>query len=240
MSLHIGAAPGSIAPRVLLPGDPLRARHIAETFLENPVCVNEVRGMYGFTGTYRDMPVSVQATGMGIPSIGIYLHELLQSYAVQDLVRVGTCGTFSPSLQVRDLLIASGATNDSAVNHGRFGALDYSCVPDWRLLSRAASVAEAEGIPFRVGQVLTMDEFYDPHMEEKERLLEPYGVLACDMETSELYTQAAFFKARALSVMTVSDSLLDGTQVPAMERQTKFDGMVRLALETLRQESSVR
>lgn len=233
MSLHIGAQAGEIADKVLLPGDPLRAKYIAEHFLNGVSCYTEVRGMYGFTGFYEGKRVSVQGTGMGIPSIGIYIHELMAEYGVQMLIRVGTCGTFSPKLRLRDVLIANGATHDSAVNANRFPNLSYSCVPDWQLLVRAIEQARKLSVPFQVGQVLTMDQFYDDHTDEKVKLVAKYGCMACDMETAELYTQAAGMGCHALSVMTVSDSLIDGSQVSAIERQTKFDDMVRLALEII-------
>ncbi len=233
MSLHIGAQAGEIADKVLLPGDPLRAKYIAEHFLNGVSCYTEVRGMYGFTGFYEGKRVSVQGTGMGIPSIGIYIHELMAEYGVQTLIRVGTCGTFAPQLKLRDLLIASGSTHDSAVNANRFPNLSYSCVPDWQLLVRAIEQARKLSVPFQVGQVLTMDQFYDDHTDEKVKLVAKYGCMACDMETAELYTQAAGMGCHALSVMTVSDSLIDGSQVSAIERQTKFDDMVRLALEII-------
>lgn len=233
MSLHIGAGQGDIARKVLLPGDPLRAKYIAEHFLQDSFCYTEIRGMYGFTGTYKGKRVSVQGTGMGIPSIGIYIHELMADYGVQELIRVGTCGTFAPQLKLRDLLIASASTHDSAVNKNRFGEISYSCIPDWDLLESAVLKARELGMPYQVGQVLTMDQFYDEKANEKIAKVLPYGVLACDMESSELYTQAAGMGRKALSVMTVSDSLLDGSQVPAIERQTRFDGMVRLALEII-------
>ncbi|MDD7202187.1 MAG: purine-nucleoside phosphorylase [Sphaerochaetaceae bacterium] len=233
MSLHIGARVGEVADKVLLPGDPLRAKYIAERFLDGASCYTEVRGMYGFTGTYKSKRVSVQGTGMGIPSIGIYIHELMAEYGVQTLIRVGTCGTFAPRLKLRDLLIASGSTHDSAVNQNRFGNLSFSCIPDWRLLEAAVGKAREMGMSFQVGQVLTMDQFYDEDTDNKIAKVLPYGVLACDMESSELYTQAAGMGRRALSVMTVSDSLIDGSQVPAIERQTKFDDMIRLALEII-------
>lgn len=233
MSLHIGAQAGEIADKVLLPGDPLRAKYIAEHFLNGVSCYTEVRGMYGFTGFYEGKRVSVQGTGMGIPSIGIYIHELMAEYGVQTLIRVGTCGTFAPQLKLRDLLIASGSTHDSAVNRNRFGNLSFSCIPDWQLLEAAVGKARELGMSFQVGQVLTMDQFYDEDTDKKIAKVLPYGVLACDMESSELYTQAAGMGCHALSVMTVSDSLIDGSQVSAIERQTKFDDMVRLALEII-------
>jgi purine-nucleoside phosphorylase len=170
---------------------------------------------------------------MGIPSIGIYIHELMAEYGVQTLIRVGTCGTFAPQLKLHDLLIASGSTHDSAVNRNRFGNLSFSCIPDWQLLEAAVGKARELGMSFQVGQVLTMDQFYDEDTDKKIAKVLPYGVLACDMESSELYTQAAGMGRRALSVMTVSDSLIDGSQVSAIERQTKFDDMVRLALEII-------
>lgn len=233
MSLHIGAKEGEIADKVLMPGDPLRAKHIADRFLTQTICYNRIRGMYGFTGMYNGKRVSVQASGMGVPSISIYTHELLESYGVCSIIRVGTCGSMTNGLRLRDVLLASGSSYDNAVNKGRFGGVTYSCIPDFGLLSSAWTKSKELGLPVQVGQVLTSDDFYDEHLAEKMALLVPYGVLACEMETSELYTLAARFKAKALSILTVSDSLVTGEQIPALERQESFDTMVKLALEVI-------
>ncbi|MCH3907757.1 MAG: purine-nucleoside phosphorylase [Sphaerochaeta sp.] len=233
MSLHIGAKDGAIAEKVLLPGDPLRAKYIAEQFLENPVCYTTIRGMLGFTGTYQGKRVSVQGTGMGIPSISIYVNELLQSYGVKRLVRVGTCGAMTKGLNLRDLVIANGATTDSAVNRERFGSIAFAPVPDFSLLMAAYTEGVKRNMPVHVGQVFTSDLFYDDHLKEKTDLLASYGVLACDMETAELYTLAAKFHAQALTIMTVSDSLVTGEAVPPAERETTFRDMMRLALEII-------
>ena len=230
MSLHLGASEGAVADNVLLPGDPLRAKYIAETYLQDPVCYNSIRGMLGFTGTYQGKRVSVQGTGMGMPSISIYVNELLQSYKVRRLIRVGTCGSMNPLLRLKDLLLASASTTDSAMNHERFGSMSYAPVPDFGLLLAAYQKAVEMKLSFQVGQVFTSDQFYDDRLEEKTKLLARYGVLACDMETSELYTLAAKYNAKALTIMTVSDSLVTGESVPPLDRQTTFNDMMELAL----------
>jgi purine-nucleoside phosphorylase len=233
MSLHIGAKQGDVADRVLLPGDPLRAKYIAEHFLEKPVCYTEIRGMYGFTGTYRGKRISVQGTGMGIPSISIYVNELLQDYGVKRLIRVGTCGSMTKELHLRDILLANGATTDSAVNHERFGSVSFAPVPDFKMLLDAYQWATERNLPFKAGQVFTSDLFYDDHLEAKSKLLASYGVLACDMETAELYTLAAKYGVQALTIMTVSDSLVTGEAVPPKERETTFLSMMELALDII-------
>jgi len=233
MSLHIGAKQGEIAERVLLPGDPLRAKYIAETFLKDAVCYTTIRGMYGYTGMYHGKRVSVQGTGMGIPSISIYVSELLQSYQAKRLIRVGTCGSMDEHLKLREMLIANGAATDSGVNMGRFGSVSYAPVPDFSLLMSAYTQGMAQNMPIHVGQVFTSDLFYDDHLKEKTDLLVSYGVLACDMESAELYTLAAKFHAQALTIMTVSDSLVTGENVPPKDRETTFHDMMLLALEII-------
>ncbi|OLE22020.1 MAG: purine-nucleoside phosphorylase [Actinobacteria bacterium 13_1_20CM_3_71_11] len=231
MSTHIGAQPGEIAPRVLLPGDPLRARWIAETFLDQATCYSTVRNMYGYTGTYRGVPVSVQGSGMGQPSASIYYQELLAEYAVTTLIRVGTCGALTEEIALRDVIAASAASTDSAMNRMRFdNVIDYAPVADFGLLRTAVDVAAGRGIPMRVGQVYASDVFYTDRPDLFERLAR-YGVLAVEMETAALYTLAARFRARALTVLTVSDHIVTSEHTTAEDRQETFSQMVEIALD---------
>ena len=231
MSTHIGAQPGEIAPRVLLPGDPLRAKWIAETFLDQATCYSTVRNMYGYTGTYRGVPVSVQGSGMGQPSASIYYQELLAEYAVTTLIRVGTCGALTEEIALRDVIAASAASTDSAMNRMRFdNVIDYAPVADFGLLRTAVDVAAERGIPMRVGQVYASDVFYTDRPDLFERLAR-YGVLAVEMETAALYTLAARFRARALTVLTVSDHIVTSEHTTAEDRQETFSQMVEIALD---------
>lgn len=231
MSIHIEANPGQIAEIVLLPGDPLRAQFIAETFLEGAECYNRVRGMLGFTGTYKGRRVSVQGTGMGVPSISIYAHELMESYNVQTLIRVGTCGAMREEVRVRDVILAMSASTDSSLNRGRFPHIDYAPTANFELLHKAYETAIAKQIPVRVGSVFTTDVFYndDPQVTKD---LAAFGVIAVEMETAALYTLAAKCGRKALSILTVSDHLVTGEATSAQERQTTFTQMIELALET--------
>lgn len=231
MSIHINARQGDIAETVLLPGDPLRAKHIAETFLEGVRCYNEVRGMLGFTGVYKGQRVSVQGTGMGVPSISIYVNELLREYGAKQLIRVGTCGGMHESVRIRDVILAMTATTDSAANQQLFPGFTYAPHADYELLSRAFQASVARGLPVKVGNILTADTFYRESMEPVKKLAE-YGVLAVEMESSALYTLAARHGAKALSVLTVSDHLFSGeSDTTAEERQTTFNDMIVVALE---------
>jgi purine-nucleoside phosphorylase len=232
MSTHIAAAPGQIAPHVLMPGDPLRARWIAETYLTDPVCYSEVRGMYGYTGTWDGHPVSVQGSGMGLPSISIYLNELFEEYAVQTVVRVGSCGALSNGLALRDLVIASGACTDSSVNRIRFEGLDYAPVADFHLLRKAYDAAQQHPVATKVGLILSSDSFYHPRPELTTRMAE-HGVLAVEMEASALYTLAAKYGRQALAICTVSDHILTGEETTAEERQETFGHMVEVALTAM-------
>jgi purine-nucleoside phosphorylase len=232
MSTHIGAEPGDIAPHVLMPGDPLRARWIAETFLEDARCYTEVRGMYGYTGRYRGTPVSVQGSGMGLPSLSIYVNELFTDYDVESIVRVGSCGAMTEDLALRDLVIASGACTDSSMNRIRFDGYDYAPVADFELLRRAADTAVGLPVRTRVGLIFSSDSFYHPRPEIAARMVE-YGVLAVEMEASALYTLAAKHRRRALAVCTVSDHLVTGEQTTAAERQQTFGHMVEVALTAM-------
>jgi purine-nucleoside phosphorylase len=234
MSMHIAAEPGRVAPRVLMPGDPLRARWIARTFLDDAVCYSEVRGMLGFTGSYRGHPVSVQGSGMGQPSLAIYVTELMREYDVRSVVRVGSCGALTEDLRLRDLVIASGACTDSSMNRVRFEGLDYAPVADHALLRAAhdAALTREPALTSRVGLVMSSDSFYSPRPELTSRMAE-YGVLAVEMEASALYTIAAQHRARALAICTVSDHVVTGEQTTARERQETFADMVEIALEAV-------
>jgi purine-nucleoside phosphorylase len=230
MSTHIGAEAGQIAPSVLLPGDPLRAKWIAETFLEDATCYTEVRGMYGFTGTWHGKPVSVQGSGMGQPSMAIYVNELFREYDVQAIVRVGSCGALSEKLAVRDVVLASGACTDSAMNRFRFHDVDYAPVADFGLLRAAHDAAAArDDVTAHVGLIFSSDTFYSPRPELTKPLVD-HGVLAAEMEASGLYTLAASYRRKALAICTVSDHIVTGEQTTSAEREQTFGSMVEIAL----------
>jgi purine-nucleoside phosphorylase len=229
MSTHIAAGAGEIAPVVLMPGDPLRAKWIAETFLDDARCYTEVRGMLGFTGTWHGHPVSVQGSGMGQPSCAIYVNELFREYDVQTVVRVGSCGALTERLSLRDVVIASGACTDSSMNRIAFEGLDYAPVADFGLLRAAVEAAEARGTGAHVGLVFSSDSFYAARPELVSRMAE-YGVLAIEMEASALYTLAAKFGRRALAICTVSDHIVTGEETTTAERQETFGDMVEMAL----------
>jgi purine-nucleoside phosphorylase len=232
VSTHIGAKPGEIAPVVLMPGDPLRAKWIAETFLEDVTCYSEVRGMFGYTGTWRGHRVSVQGSGMGQPSFAIYANEMFSEYDVQTIIRVGSCGALTEKLAIRDIVIASGACTDSSMNRIRFEGLDYAPVADFGLLRAAydASAAHADGAGVHVGLIFSSDSFYSPRPELTARMVD-YGVLAVEMEASALYTLAAKFDRKALAICTVSDHIVTGEETSAQEREQTFGSMVEIALE---------
>jgi purine-nucleoside phosphorylase len=235
VSTHIAAGSGEIAPVMLMPGDPLRAKWIAQTFLDDPRCYTEVRGMLGYTGTWRGQPVSVQGSGMGQPSLAIYVNELFREYDVQSVVRVGSCGALTEKLALRDVVIASGACTDSSMNRIAFEGLDYAPVADFGLLRAAVDAAEArvsEGSAVgrtHVGLLFSIDSFYAARPELVARMA-GYGVLAVEMEASALYTLAAKFGRRALAICTVSDHIVTGEETTAAERQETFGDMVEIAL----------
>ena len=231
MSTHINAAEGAIADSVLLPGDPLRAKFIAENFLKDAVCYNEVRGMYGFTGTYNGKKVSVQGTGMGQPSLSIYVNELFRFYGVQKAIRVGTCGAVKKEIALRDVILAQGACSDSALNTGRFEGMHYAPIADFGLLEKAHLKAAEMRLNDHVGLCVSSDNFYDD--KSKWKLWAEYGALGIEMEAAELYTLAAKFSRKALAILTVSDHILLGGETTAEERQTSFTNMIKLALETV-------
>src|SRR5690625_1205006 len=232
MSIHIGAKKGEIAERILLPGDPLRAKFIAENYLENVIQYNEVRGMYGFTGTYKGERISVQGSGMGIPSISIYVNELIQEYDVQRFIRVGTCGAMNEDISIRDVILAQGATTDSQVNRLIFGGVDYAPLANFNLLKNAYDIAIDRHLTTHVGNVFTSDTFYRDNGKEFNKLLAQYNILAVEMETTALYTLAAKFKREALAILTVSDHVITGEETTSLERQTSFHDMMQLALDT--------
>ncbi|MCL7748202.1 purine-nucleoside phosphorylase [Halalkalibacter alkaliphilus] len=231
MSVHIGAKQGEIAETILLPGDPLRAKYIAETFLEDAVCYNEVRGMLGFTGTYKGERISVQGTGMGVPSISIYINELMQEYNVQNLVRVGTCGAIQKDVKVRDVILAMSASTDSQMNRLTFGGVDFAPTANFDLLKQAYDAGLEKGLNLKVGNVFTADMFYNDNAELEKWA--KYGILAVEMESAALYTLASKFGRRALSVLTVSDHILTGEETTSEERQTTFSDMMEVALEAV-------
>jgi len=232
MSIHIAAAKGDIAESILLPGDPLRAKSIAENWLEEPVRFNEIRNMFGYTGRYKGARVSVMGTGMGMPSLSIYANELLREYGVRRLVRVGTCGGLTDKIKVRELVLAMAASTDSAVNKVRFKGMDYAPTASYRLLSAAYEAAKASGLSPHVGPVVSSDSFYteDP---DQWKLWARFGVIAVEMETAELYTLAAKFGAEALAILTVSDHLVTGEDTPTSERETRFKAMAEVGLKTV-------
>ncbi|GAA0737044.1 purine-nucleoside phosphorylase [Dactylosporangium roseum] len=233
MSTHIGAEPGDIAERVLLPGDPLRAKWIAETYLKDARCYSTVRNMLGFTGMYDGVEVSVQGSGMGMPSASIYAHELINDYGVKKLVRVGSCGAIVASLRLRDVVAAIGSSTDSNMNRARFdGLIDYAPVADFELLRRSVDAAAEKGISMRVGPVLAADAFYTDRPDLYDRLAD-YGVLAVEMESAALYTIAARFGAQALTLLTVSDHIKTGERTTAQDREQTFGQMVEIALQTI-------
>lgn len=230
MSTHINAPEGAIAKTVLLPGDPLRAKFIAENFLDDAKCYNEVRGMFGYTGTYKGVPVSVQGTGMGQPSLSIYVQELFQFYGVEKAIRIGTCGSVSKDVPVRDIILGNGACTDSSLQSQRFGLMHYAPVPDFGLLYTAYNKAKELNLNVHVGQLVSSDRFYDENANWK--LWAKYGALGIEMEAAELYTLAAQFQRKALAICTVSDYIISGEATTAEERQKTFKDMMILALET--------
>jgi purine-nucleoside phosphorylase len=230
---HISAEKGDFAPSILLPGDPLRAKHIADNFLDEVKQVNEVRNMLGYTGAYEGIPISVMGTGMGIPSASIYATELISEYGVERLIRVGSCGGILASVKIRDVILAIGACTDSGVNRVRYGGYDFSATADYRLLRAAADSAAARDIEVKVGNVHSADLFYNPDSEAFDRM-EAMGVLAVEMEAAGLYGVAAEKGGRALTIATVSDHVRTGEATSAEERQQTFDEMVMIALEAVK------
>ena len=233
---HMNAAPGDFADTVLMPGDPLRAQYIAETYLDNPRRVTDVRNMWGFTGQYRGTPVSVMSHGMGIPSASIYCTELISDYGVKRVIRVGSCGTSHPDVKLRDLIIAQGASTDSAVNRMRFGGYDYAALATFDLVRKAVVAAEAHDVRYHVGNIFSADLFYTPDPEMFETMAK-YNVYGIEMEAAGIYPIAAELGAEALAICTVSDDIPSGNALSVEDRATTFDDMIRVALETATSES---
>lgn len=227
---HINAKSGDFAETLLMPGDPLRAQYIAENFLDEARRVTDVRNMYGYTGSYQGKPISVMGSGMGVPSMSIYAKELITDYGVRNIIRVGTCGGIAQDIQLRDVVIAMGASTDSSVNRTRLGGYDFAALADFGLMEKAVAAARKANIPVRVGNIFTSDLFYSPDTELMS-MLEKMNILAVDMEAAGLYGVAAEYGARALTVMTVSDHITRGEATSAEERQTTFNDMIRLTLD---------
>ncbi|WP_028290414.1 purine-nucleoside phosphorylase [Olleya sp. ITB9] len=230
MSIHIGAQKGDVAETILLPGDPLRAKWIAETFFDNPVCFNQVRGMLGYTGTYQGKPISVMGTGMGVPSISIYAHELITQFGVKNLIRVGSAGSYQKHIKIRDVVLAMAASSNSGVNELRFGGADYAPTASFELFQKAVETAKAKNIAIKAGNVFTSDEFYADDFESYKKWSK-FGVLCVEMETAGLYTVAAKHNVNALTICTISDSLVTGEKTTSKERETTFKDMINIALE---------
>jgi len=233
MSLHIQAGAGEIAENILLPGDPLRAKVIAEYFLSDVVCYNKIRGMLGFTGTWKGKRVSVQGTGMGMPSASIYIHELLAEYGVKKLIRVGTTGAIHPDIELRSIIMAMGACSDSSLNRQRFQGHDFAAIPNFQLALQANQLAMEKNMELIAGNILSSDFFYMDNMKTAYQEWVKYGVICVEMETAELYTLAARFQASALALLTVSDHIPLDKHVPPHERQKDFTAMAELALDVI-------
>lgn len=228
---HIGAMAGEIAETVLLPGDPLRAKYIAEHFLEDVKQFSAVRNMFGYTGTYRGKRVSVMGTGMGCPSMGIYSYELIHFYGVKNLIRIGTAGALRPEVKVRDLVFAMGScTTSNFVKQFRLPG-DYSCICSYELLEKAVEAAKRRGLPYHVGNVVSSDMFYNPELPETGTSWSKMGVLAVEMESAALYSNAAYAGVNALCILTISDSAVTGEATTAKERETSFTSMMEVALD---------
>ncbi len=232
MSLHIEAKKGEIAETILLPGDPLRAKFVAENFLEDAACYNRVRNIFGYTGTYKGKRISVQGTGMGIPSMSIYVTELIKDYGVKNLIRIGSCGAIKPEINLRDVILAEGASTDSQTNKLVFGGADFAAIANFELLLKAYNVVKEKKINVHVGNVLSSDIFYsdDPNFW---KIWAKYGIMGIDMEATALYSIAAKYGVNALTILTVSDQINRGEAASSEERQTGFSKMIEIALETV-------
>jgi len=230
MTIHIGAKPGDIAQTVLMPGDPYRAKWVAETFLENPRLVNEVRGMLGYTGTWKGNPVSVHGSGMGMPSLSIYANELIRDYDVQTLIRIGSCGAMQEKVKLRDVILAMTSSTLSTPSSGFFKELNFAPCADWSLLQAAADAAKQRDVGTHVGGIYSADVFYDERPDLNEQMTR-HGILGVEMEAAELYTVAARYGRRALAVLTVSDHLITGEAMPSEDREKSLTDMVEIALE---------
>lgn len=229
MTIHIGANPGDIAETVLMPGDPYRAKWAAEKFLKNPVLVNEVRGMLGFTGEWNGHRVTIQGSGMGMPSLSIYANELIRDYGAKTLIRIGSCGAFQDNVKVRDVVIAMACSYVSSPSSTILRELNYAPCADWDLLRRAVEAAQSQDVTTHVGAIYSSDTFYDERADLTEQLIR-HGVLAVEMEAAELYTLAARYGVRALAVLTVSDHVVTHEALPSDQRERSFGEMVDIAL----------
>jgi purine-nucleoside phosphorylase len=230
MTIHIGAEPGQIAETVLLPGDPRRAKWAAETFLQGAVCVSEVRGMLGYTGTWNGHRVTIHGTGMGMPSLSIYVNELIRDYGARTLIRIGSCGAMQAHVKLRDVILAMSCSSLSTPSRGIFRELNFAPCADWGLLSAAAGAAAGKGVAAHVGGIYSSDVFYDERPDLNEQMVR-HGILGVEMEAAELYTLAARHGRRALAVLTVSDHLLTEEALPSTDRERGFGEMVEIALE---------
>ena len=232
MSLHIAAKPGEIAERVLMPGDPLRAKYIADTYLEDVVLYSSVRNAFGYTGTYKGEKVSIQTSGMGMPSMSIYAEELMRDYSVKKIIRTGTCGAMHPDINLRDIIVAQGATTDAGLVRSIFGtSINFAPMADFFLTKAAMDTAEEKDIEVKIGNIISVDRFYDEDIDNAK--LVKYGVLAVEMEAAALYLLAAKYKAAALTILTVSDHLASRETMSVEERQTKLNQMIELSLDTI-------
>ena len=229
MTIHIGAKPGDIAETVLMPGDPYRAKWAAETFLETPKLVNEVRGMLGFTGTYKGAPVTIHGSGMGMPSLSIYANELIRDYGAKTLIRIGSCGGMQPHVKLRDIIIAMTASSLSTPSSGMFKELNFAPCADYGLLSAAVAEARGKDVGLHVGGIYSSDVFYDERPDLNEQMVR-HGILGVEMEAAELYNLAARYGVRALAVLTVSDHLQTGEALPSDQREKSFGDMVEITL----------
>lgn len=232
MSVHIEAQKGEIAETILLPGDPLRAKWIAETYLESPKCYNNVRGMLGYTGTYKGKRVSVQGTGMGIPSALIYCNELIKDYGVKKMIRVGSAGAYQADLALRDVVIAMSASTNSNAFATEFHGVHYAATASYELFKKATRVAEEKGITYKAGQVLSSDTFYENDKNAYKKWAK-YGVLCVEMETAALYTLAAQYNVEALAILTISDSLVTGEEISSEDREASLKDMMEIALGSI-------
>jgi len=230
MTIHIGAEKGEIAETVLMPGDPYRAKWAAENFLEAPRLVNETRGMLGYTGTWKGNPVTIQGSGMGMPSLSIYANELIRDFGAKTLIRIGSCGGMQDQVAIRDVIIAMTATSLSTPSSGIFKEINFAPCADWSLLKAAVAAAEAKGTPTHVGGIYSSDVFYDERPDLNEQMMR-HGILGVEMEAAELYNLAARYGVRALAVLTVSDHLKTGEALPSEQREKSFGDMVEIALE---------
>ena len=230
MTVHIGAQPGDIAPTVLMPGDPYRAKWAAEAFLQDVRCVNEVRGMLGFTGVWRDNPVTIQGSGMGMPSLSIYVNELIRDYDAQTLIRIGSCGGMQSHVGIRDVIIAMTATTITSPSSAIFKDVNFAPCADWQLLKAAEQAAATRSVKTHIGGIYSSDVFYAERPDLDEQMVR-HGILGVEMEAAELYTLAARYGRRALAVLTVSDHLQTGDALPSEDRERSFGDMVEIALE---------